>query len=95
MRKVVAVPVVLQVRHEVVYPSLGRLEGAAGREVNVPDDLVHPQKAGDVAALRRLLLDVIRPVLLNALQKPNPKNLSVKSSARQKRKIVRAPGQSR
>ena len=99
VRKVVAVPVVLQVRHEVVYPGLGRLEGAARRKVDVPDDLVHPHEAGDIAALRRLLLDVIRPVLLNALQNPNPKKpLSQNFCApktQDRWETVRAPGRSR
>lgn len=42
MRKVVAVAVILQVRHELVDPRLRRLEGASGRELDVPYDLVHP-----------------------------------------------------
>jgi hypothetical protein len=44
------------------------LEGAPGREVEVPDDLVHAHETGDVAALRRLLLDVVGPVFLDALR---------------------------
>lgn len=68
VRKVMAVPVIFQVRHELVYSGLGRLEGASGREVDVPDDLVHPHETGNVAAFRRLLLDMVRPVFLNALQ---------------------------
>ena len=68
VRKVVTVAVVLQVRHELVNPRLRRLEGASGRELDVPDDLVHAQETGDVAAFLRLLLDVFGPVFSNALR---------------------------
>ena len=68
MRKVVAVAVILQVRHELVNPRLRRLEGASGRELDVPYDLVHPYETGNVATFRRLLLDVVGPVFLNALR---------------------------
>lgn len=74
VRKVVAVAVVLQVRHELVKPRLRRLEGASGRELDVPDDLVHPQDAGNVATFRRLLLDVFGPVFLNALRSHTHQN---------------------
>ena len=68
VRKVVAIAVIFQVWHELVYSGLGRLEGASRREVDVPDDFVHPHETGDVAAFRRLLLDMVGPVLLDALQ---------------------------
>ena len=68
VRKVVAVAVVLQVWHELVNPRLRRLEGASGRELDVPDDLVHPQETGDVATFLRLLLNVFGPVFSNALR---------------------------
>ena len=72
MRKVVAVAIVLQVRHELVNPRLRRLEGASGRELDVPDDLVHPQETGNVATFLRLLLDVFGPVFLDALRSQPP-----------------------
>ena len=47
-----AITVVLQVRHKLVNQRLGRSEGVPGREVDVPDNLVHSYETGEVATLR-------------------------------------------
>lgn len=95
VRKVVAVAVVLQVRHELVKPRLRRLEGASGRELDVPDDLVHPQDTGNVATFRRLLLDVFGPVFLNALRRhttPTPLRILLYATTRRDgEREIRAP----
>ena len=68
VREVVPVAVRAQVRHELVQVVRARAERAAGREVDVADDLVHADAAGDVAALGGLLLELFCPALLDALR---------------------------
>lgn len=67
VREVVPVPVRAQVRHELVQVVRARAERAAGREVDVADHLVHAHAPRDVAALVRLLLQLVRPALLDTL----------------------------
>ena len=59
VREVVPIAVRAQVRHELVQVVRARAERAAGREVDVADDLVHAYTTGDVAAFVRLLFQLL------------------------------------
>ena len=67
VREVVAVAVRAQVRYELVEVVRTSAEGAARRQVNVTNNLVDTDAAGDVAALTSLLLQLFRPTLLHTL----------------------------
>jgi len=67
MRKVVAVGVVFEVRHEFVKIARICLKRTTRGEVDISDDLVHSDAAGNIAAFVCLLMDLIFPVLISAL----------------------------
>lgn len=59
VREVVAVAICAEVGHKLVQAVRARAERAAGGKVDVADDLVHAQTAGDVASLGCLLLQLL------------------------------------
>ena len=67
VREVVPVAVRAEVRHELVQVVRARAERAAGREVDVADDLVHAHLTRDVAALARLVAQLVCPAFLDTL----------------------------
>lgn len=67
MREVVAVLIVSQVWHELVKVARVGLEGAARREVDISDDLVHANASRHIAALRGLLVKLVCPSFVFAL----------------------------
>ena len=68
VREVVAVAVRAQVRYELVEVVRTSAEGAARRQVNVTNNLVDTDAAGDVAALGGLLLELFCPPFLDTLR---------------------------
>lgn len=56
-----AVPVVAEVRHQLIKVPRARLERATRGQVNVANDLVHANATGNVAALVSLLLELVGP----------------------------------
>lgn len=67
MTEVVPIPILAEVRDQVVYIRRARAERAPRREVDVADDFVHAHAAVNVAALARLLLELLGPALVDAL----------------------------
>lgn len=67
MRKVVAVPVIPQVRNQLIKVSRASLEGPTRGKVDVADDLVDADATRDVTALIGLLPQLVRPSLGFAL----------------------------
>jgi len=63
----IVVMLALQVGNEIVDVHRVRLEGASRREVEVADDLVYSNFAGNVAALGCLLPQLLREAFLHAL----------------------------
>lgn len=55
MTEVMAVPVVPKVGHQLVNVSRSALERSSRGEIDISDDFVHPQTAGDVTSFVGLL----------------------------------------
>ena len=72
VREVVPVAVFLEVWHELVQVGRVGAERATRRQVDVSDDLIDAQTASDVAALARLVLQLVRPTFITALHFDDP-----------------------
>jgi hypothetical protein len=59
VREVVSVPVITQVRYELVHRAALTLERATGGKVDIANDFVHANAAGDIAALTGLILELL------------------------------------
>lgn len=58
---------VTEVGHEVVDVPVVCLERTSRRQVQVSYDLADPNRTSNVASLRRLILELVRPAFLHAL----------------------------
>lgn len=67
VREIMAAAFFAEVRYKLIEIAPACLEGASGGEMDVADDLVHAHTTRDVAALRRLLADLLGPALAFAL----------------------------
>ena len=67
MREIVTIGVVFEVRYKFVKISRICLERATSGELDISDDLVHSDAAGDVATFVRLFMDLVFPVFITAL----------------------------
>ena len=93
VREVVPVAVFLEVWHEFVQVGRVGAERATRRQVDVSDDLIDAQTASDVAALARLVLQLVRPTFITALHCDDPRRQLFHRS--EQLCTERAPAQSR
>jgi hypothetical protein len=68
MREVMLVSIITEVRDQFVEIVSVGLEGTTGGEVDISNDLVHPDTTRNIAAFVCLFSQLICPTLVSALQ---------------------------